>query len=207
MSDDVEILEKLTPYKGFFRIDRYKLRHRLHAGGWSEPMIREVFERGNAVGVLLYDPDRDKVVLVEQFRLPAHLAGRSAWQLEIVAGVTDGGADESPGDLARREAREEAGVAILGPLVPIHRFMPSPGGSTEAIELFCGRVDARTAEGIHGLAEEHEDIKVVTLHYREAMKLVRQQKIENSPALISLYWLAANRIRLRQMWNEPPSLV
>jgi len=207
MSQDVEIIERETPYKGFFRIDRYKLRHRLHAGGWSEPMVREVFERGNAVGVLLYDPDQDRVVLIEQFRLPAHVAGHNAWQLEVVAGVMDGDDDESPGDVARREAREEAGVAILGPLVPIHRVMPSPGGSTEAIELFCGRVDARTAEGIHGLAEEHEDIKIVTFSYSEISKLLKQQKIENGPAIIALYWLAANRTRLRRMWNEPPSLV
>jgi ADP-ribose pyrophosphatase len=201
VSDDaLEILDRKTVYKGFFRVDLYHLRHRLHAGGWSVPLSREVFERGRTVGVLLYDPQEDAIVLVEQFRLPAHLAGFSAWQLEIVAGIVDH-AGESETAVAHREAQEEAGVAIIGDLVPVHRYLPSPGGSTERVDLFCGRVDARTANGIHGLAAEHEDIKVVVKSYREAMKLLRANRIENGPTVLALHWLAANRAKLRRRWR------
>ena len=204
MSDDgVEILERAVAYQGFFRIDRYRLRHRLYGGGWSGTVTREVFERGRAVGVLLYDPERDAVVLIEQFRLPAHLAGFSGWQTEIVAGIVDRDG-EAEAAVALREAQEEAGLAIAGELIPVHRYMPSPGGSTEIVDLFCGRVDARRAGGIHGLAAEHEDIKVVVLSYREAMKWLKSDAIQNGPTVLALHWLAANRARLRRLWRPVP---
>jgi ADP-ribose pyrophosphatase len=194
----LEILDRETAYQGFFRIDRYRLRHRLYGGGWSETLSREVFERGRAVGLLLYDARRDAVVLIEQFRLPAHLAGFSAWQLEIVAGIVD--RNEPEIEVARREAREEAGLAVAGELIPIHRFITSPGGSTETVALFCGSVDASRAGGIHGLADEHEDIKVVVKPYAEIRRLLRHGRIDNAFTLVALYWLAANRARLRRLW-------
>ena len=201
MSDDaVKILKRETVYQGFARLDRYRLRHRLYAGGWSEEMEREIFERHHTVGVLLYDPQRDTVVLVEQFRLPAHLAGFPAWELEIVAGIVDH-EDESAEDLARREAKEEAGIEIIGELLPVHRFMPSPGACTETVALFCGRVDSQGAGGIHGLAQEHEDIKVVVLSYRAAMKKLRGDEIKNGLTALALYWLAAHRAELRRRWR------
>jgi ADP-ribose pyrophosphatase len=201
VSDDaVKILKRETVYQGFARLDRYRLRHRLYAGGWSEEMEREIFERGRTVGVLLYDPARDTVILVEQFRLPAHLAGFPAWELEIVAGIVDH-EDESAEDLARREAKEEAGIEILGDLVPVHRFMPSPGACTEQVDLYCGRVDAQGAGGIHGLAQEHEDIKVVVLSYRAVMKKLRDDEIKNGLTALALYWLAAHRAELRRRWR------
>ena len=201
VSDDaVEILKRETVHQGFSRLDRYRLRHRLYAGGWSAEMEREIFERGKTVGVLLYDPERDEVILVEQFRLPAHLAGFPAWELEIVAGIVDH-QGESAEDLARREAKEEAGVEILGELIPVHRYMPSPGACTETVEILCGRVDARGAGGIHGLAQEHEDIKVVVLSYRETMKLLRTDQIKNGLTALALYWLDAHRAQLRRPWR------
>lgn len=200
MSDDCEIIERATVYRGFFRIERFRLRHRLYRGGWTTPMEREVFERDPAVGVLLYDPVADAVVLIEQFRLPPLVAGFPAWQTEIVAGIIDA-RDGAEAQVARREAREEAGVEIVGDLVPIHRTMPSPGGSSEIVALYCGRVDSRSAGGYHGLAEEHEDIKVLVQSYREAMRRVRAGEIINGPTVLALYWLAANRARLRRRWK------
>lgn len=199
-ADELEILHRETAYHGFFRVGLYRLRHRLYGGGWSGEITREVVERRVAVGLLLYDPRRDAVVLVEQFRLPAHLAGFSSRQLEIVAGLVDR-ADEPESDVARREAREEAGLAVEGELVPIHRLLTSPGGTTEAVALFCGRVDASRAGGVHGLAAEHEDIKVVVKSYAEAARLLRAGGIENASTMIALYWLAANRARLRRLWR------
>lgn len=201
MSEPVlEILDRETAYRGFFRVDRYRLRHRLYAGGWSPALSREVMDRGRAAGVLLYDPGRDAVVLIEQFRLAAHLAGFAARQLEIVAGIVDRDG-ESELDVARREAREEAGLSVAGELVPIHRFLTSPGGTTETVALFCGRVDAGDAGGIHGLAAEHEDIKVVVKSYDEVRRMLRAGRIDNAFTLIALYWLAANRMRLRRLWR------
>ena len=201
MSDAaIEIVDRKTAYQGFFRIDRYRLRHRLYSGGWSGELTREIFERGHAVGVLLYDPQRDALVLVEQFRLPAHLAGFPAWQLEIVAGIIDR-SGESAVDVVRREAKEEAGLVIDGEVLPIHRYLTSPGGSTETVALYCGRVDSSDAGGIHGLADEQEDIKVVVRSYDETMALLAADRIDNGFTITALYWLAANRERLRREWR------
>ena len=197
----IEILDRETAYQGFFRIDRYRLRQRLYSGGWSPTLSREVFERGRAVALLLYDPARDAIVLIEQFRLAAHLAGFAGWQLEIVAGIVDR-TDEAEAEVARREAGEEAGLAVIGDLVPVHRFLTSPGGTTETVALFCGRVDASAAGGIHGLADEHEDIKVVVKPYAEAQLLLRAGRIDNAFTLLALYWLAANRVKLRRLWSK-----
>jgi ADP-ribose pyrophosphatase len=196
----IEIIGRETAYRGFFRIDRYRLRHRLYSGGWSGELTREVFERGHAVGVLLYDPARDALVLIEQFRLAAHLAGFPAWQLEIVAGIIDRPGEGAP-DVARREASEEAGLTIDGEVLPIHRYLTSPGGSTETVTLYCGRVDSRDAGGIHGLADEHEDIKVIVQSFDETMELLRAGKINNGFTIVALYWLTANRARLRRDWR------
>ena len=83
----VEILDKTICYNGFFRIERYRLRHRLYSGAWSRELTRELFERGHAAAVLPYDPILDAVVLVEQFRIGALEAPGDPWLLEIVAGV------------------------------------------------------------------------------------------------------------------------
>ncbi|MDE2166583.1 MAG: NUDIX domain-containing protein [Alphaproteobacteria bacterium] len=195
----VRILRKQTVYRGYFRLDRYTLRHRLYRGGWSASMRREVFERGNTVGILLYDPPRDALVLVEQFRLPAHLAGFPAWQTEIVAGIIEN-QRESPRAVAVREAREEAGVVLTAPPFLAQKFMTSPGGSTETFHLFCARVDSRGIGGIHGLPHEHEDIKVAVKSFGAVMKAAFAGRIQNGPTLTALYWLAANRARLRRRW-------
>jgi len=200
---DIDIIEREIVYRGFFRIERFRLRHRLYRGGMSGTIEREVFERDHAVGVLLYDPDDDAVVLVEQFRLPPHVAGLPAWQIEIVAGIVDAG-DGSELEVARRETQEEAGIAIIGDLVPVHRFMPSPGGSSETFALYCGRVEARHAHGIHGLAHEHEEIKVVVLTYREAMRRLSTGVITSGPTVLALEWLGRHRASLRKRWRSKP---
>lgn len=201
MSDDaVKITEHKILYRGFARLERYRLKHKLYSGGWSAEMEREIFERGRTVGVMLYDPQRDAVVLVEQFRLPVHLAGLPAWELEVVAGIVDH-EGESEIELCRRETQEEAGLAIIGEPEFMHRFMPSPGACTEIAALYCARVDSGNAGGIHGLADEHEDIKVVVLSFADAMALLREDKITNGLTVIALYWLTANRDRLQRDWR------
>jgi ADP-ribose pyrophosphatase len=195
MQDDVEILEKTTPFQGYFRIDRYVLRHRRFDGGWSIPLNREIFERGHAVGVLLYDPDRDRVGLIEQFRAGALVAGWSPWLVEIVAGIIDDG--QTPESVAIREAEEEANVQISTP-IPICRYLVTPGGSTETMQLYCARVDSTRLSGVHGLAHEGEDIRVFSLPAEEAFAWVESGRIANSMTIIALQWLALNRTRLRQ---------
>jgi ADP-ribose pyrophosphatase len=196
--DDVEIREKTTAFQGHFRVDRYRLRHRLHAGGWSNEIAREVFERGHAAAVLPYDPVRDEVVLIEQFRVGAYAAGISPWLLEIVAGIIDPG--ETAEQVVRREAREEAGLAI-GAVERIADYLSSPGGASESVTLFCGRVDASTASGIHGHPDEGEDILVRVHAYAAVEQMLRTASVSNAVTLIALQWLALNRDGLRARWR------
>ena len=197
MAKDIEILDKSEQYKGYFRINRYRLRHRLYAGGWSGELQRELFERGHAVGVLPYDPAADSVVLIEQFRIGALVAGMGPWLTEVVAGIIEEG--EAPEEVARRETREEAGIEVMD-LMPICRYLVSPGGSSESVVLFCGRVDSRGAGGIHGLAAEHEDIKVDVVPYAEAMRRLEEGDFTNAISIIALQWLALHRDRVRAAW-------
>ncbi len=197
-ADDVRVLACDTVYQGYFRVDRYRLQHRRHDGGWTQELTREVFERGHAVGVLPYDPRRDEVVLIEQFRVGAHAAGWAPWQLEVVAGIIDEG--ETAEEVARRESLEEAGLTLLD-LAPMTDFLVSQGAVSETVRMFCGRVDATGAGGIHGLEHEGEDIKVVVVPFAELPALLAANKVTNATGLVALQWLLLNRDELRARWS------
>jgi ADP-ribose pyrophosphatase len=194
----VEILETSTGFERFLRMEVIRFRHRRFSGEWSRALTYDVLRRGPAVGIVLYDPDRDEVVLVEQLRLPALLAGASPRQIEIVAGLVDPG--ETPEQVARRETREEAGLVLEGEPIPIQRYLPSPGDSDESVLLFCARVDATVAAGLHGVPEEGEDIRVVVKSIDEIEAMLDAGAIENGHSLIALYWLVRHRERLRRLW-------
>lgn len=194
---DVEVLEKRVGYDGFFKVNSYRLRHRLFAGGWCEPIVRELFERGHAVALLAYDPRRDQVVMIEQFRIGALETAASPWLLELIAGIIEPG--ESPDEVARRESEEEAGVT-LGRIEHAMSYLVSPGGTTERIEIFIGEVDASQANGLHGLPEEGEDIRVHVIDRQNAYALVQSGRIDNAASIIALQWLQLHHDALRSRW-------
>ncbi|WP_114785064.1 ADP-ribose diphosphatase [Vibrio tetraodonis] len=196
-SKDVEILSKETVFSGFFNMVKYRFRHRLFNGGWSEVIEREMFERGNAAAVLPYDPVTDKVVLIEQIRVGA-LTHSSPWQLEIVAGIIDKG--ESGESVARREAVEEANVSI-DDLLKVTSYYPSSGGCSERLDVYVGKVDASNASGIHGLDYEGEDIKVHVVNRETAYQWVVEGKFENGASIIALQWLQLNYQSVREQWQ------
>ena|ERR1700676_2932949 len=195
---DVEILGSEVGFARHLRVEVVRFRHRRFAGGWSGERVFDVVRRGAAVAILLYDPDRDSVVLVEQFRVAALYGGRSPWQVEAVAGLVD--SDETPEQVARREAREEANLDPVGPLLPIQTMLPASGSYDEVVSLFCGRIDARGAAGIYGLASEQEDIRVVVKTVAEIEAMLDAGAIESGHTLICLYWLLRHRDRLRREW-------
>jgi ADP-ribose pyrophosphatase len=192
---EVEEVGHKTAYKGFFRIDVRQFRHERFDGTMSPVLTRELFERGNSVAVLPYDPVADAVVLIRQFLVGAHYSGLMNAPLQVIAGSMDHGT-EGAEEVALREAREEAGLVVSG-LRKIATYLPSPGGSTEAIALFCALVDSRGVAGIHGLEEENENIRVEVLPAEEAIRLLDAGEITPSPAVIALHWLARNREALR----------
>lgn len=195
--DDVEIIDRRVAFQSFGRIHDLTLRHRRFAGGMTDPMSREVYERRPVAAVLLYDAPRDTVVLIEQFRAGAYVAGVVPWQVEIIAGLIEDG--ETPEEVARREAREEANCTV-GALERIGAVMTSPGGTSELCTIFCGAVDSRGAGGIHGLAHEHEDIRVLPMAREAALAALDAGRIVNAKCFIALQWLALHHIALRARW-------
>lgn len=194
---DTEIIDSKVLYDGFFKMKKYKVKHKLFKGGWSQTFERELFERGHAAAILPYDPKLDHVVLIEQFRVGALIGNLNPWQFEIVAGIIDEG--ETAEDVVVRESQEEAGVQIQV-LKPVLKYLPSAGACSEAIEIFVGKVDSLQANGIHGLDDEDEDIKAFTLTRDEAYSWVEQGLIENSAAIIALQWLQLNYLNLKKEW-------
>ncbi len=198
-SGDVELIEKKTVFQGYFRVDRYRLRHRLFAGGYGPEIRREVFERGHAAAVLPYDPIRDEVVLIEQFRVGPYAKGTDPWLIEVVAGIIDEG--ETAEEVAIREAVEEAGCKLIPPLKPILSCFLTPGAGSEHVDVFVGRCESGGLGGIHGIAEEGEDIRVIVRSFADAIALLDQGKITNGVTIMALQWLDRHRSEVRELWR------
>ncbi|WP_054178866.1 ADP-ribose diphosphatase [Trabulsiella odontotermitis] len=195
---DVEIIARESLYRGFFSLDLYRFRHRLFNGEMSGEVTREIFERGHAAVLLPFDPVRDEVVLVEQIRIAAYDSSETPWLLEMVAGMIEEG--ETVEDVARREAVEEAGL-IVGRTCPVLSYLASPGGTSERLSILVGEVDASTASGIHGLADENEDIRVHVVSREQAYQWVEEGKIDNAASVIALQWLQLHYQALRNEWK------
>jgi len=194
---DVRVLDDQTVWSGHFSVRRLTLQHRRFAGGWSAPIIREVFERGDAVAVLPYDPVSDSLVMIEQFRPGALRGNDSPWMLELIAGVVEAG--ESDQAVVHREAMEEA-ACELSDLVPIATVFPSAGACSEQVRLFCGRVSSAAIGGLHGLQDEGEDILVHSVPRVAALKMVADNRVPNGHTLIALQWLHIHGESLRERW-------
>ncbi len=197
-TQDLEIVSKETLFQGFFRMVKYRFKHKLFQGGWSEVIERELFDRGHAAALLPYDPVRDQVVIIEQIRVGT-LEQHQPWQFEIVAGIID--RDESAIEVVCREAVEEAGVEI-GQIEKVTSYYPSAGGCSEKLDVYVGEVDSSQANGVHGLDYEGEDIKVHVMSRQQAYDLVKDGTIENGASIIALQWLELNFKNLQSQWQK-----
>ena len=185
-------------HDGRHRIERVCYRRSRHDGADGDPLEGELLARGDVVGVLIHDPRRDEVLLVEQFRLGATRGcperRADPWLWEIVAGRVE--ANETPPEAARRETREEAGLDIeLEALAPIARYLPIAGTSTDEVFLYVAETDLAGAGGRYGLAHEHEDLRARTLPSARALAMLEAGEIVSAPSVIALQWLALRRAR------------
>lgn len=194
------ILDKKLLYRGFFTLNRFDLKHDLFAGGESQPQVREVLDRGQAAAVLPYDPVRDEVVLIEQFRIGACEDPSGPWLIETIAGLVEPG--EAVEDLIHREAMEEAGCTVSD-LIHIYHYYSSPGGSNEEIDLYIARTETAELGGVHGLDHEGEDIRVHVVSSDTAFAWLDQGRVDSAMPIIALQWLRAKREEIRQQWLEP----
>ena len=193
------ILDKKLLYHGFFTLSQFSIKHGLFDGGESKPLIRELLDRGKAAAVLPYDPVRDEVVLIEQFRIGAIEDASGPWLIEVVAGLCEPG--EPVEDLIHREAMEEAGCKVSD-LIHIFHYYSSPGGSNEEIDLYIARTESGGLGGVHGLDHEGEDIRVHVMKFDDAFELLAQGRIDSAMPIIALQWLQLNRERIRSQWLD-----
>ena len=195
---DVKTISEETCYSGFLKIKRFNIQCRLYQGGWSEPFTRELMQRTPGVGLLLYDPKLDKLLMVEQFRVGCMLDQQNGpWALELIAGLVEEG--ETSQDVAKREAQEEAGIT-LKELIPICEYYNSPGGSSEKLSIFCALIDlSDIEEGVFGLESESENIRSIIIDRARAEEAVRNGEINNAMSIIAIQWLELNLKKLKTM--------
>ena len=191
--EDVDISAIITRYQGFFKLNEYHLSHQLFSKKQSHEFTREVFERGDAVVVMLYDKVQDKLLLLEQFRAGALRTADTPWMLEFVAGMFDD--NESPIDVAIRESKEEANITLFPESIkPIMKYLSSPGGTSECIYLYWAHFDSDEVSpgSVFGLDDENEDILLHLISRNDALALLNDGKISNAATIIGLQWLSMN---------------
>ena len=180
---DYRVLNKKRVYQGFFAMDEYVIEHDCFDGGRIN-INRENMERGDAAAILLYNPDTDEVLLLEQFRIGPAVRNENPWLIEIVAGIIDEG--ETAEQAVIRESREESGfvptdVTFLG------RYYTTPGACSERIDLFLGMVDKHKPVGEGGgCAEEHEDIRSYWVSRRQALQMLAAGEIGSGAPMLAL---------------------
>lgn len=195
---DVEVAEVRDPYARFFSVEEIDVCYRRFDGSMSPKVTRAGFVSGDAVTVLPYDPRRDRVLVVEQFRTGPYLRGDAQpWQIEAIAGRIDPG--ETPESAALREAVEEAGLTLRADrLLKVASYYPSPGIMSEYLYSYVGLIDLPDdSAGVFGLEGEAEDIRGHLIDFDDFMALVASGEIGNAPTLLTAHWLAANRAQLR----------
>lgn len=189
---------KQRGYDGFFKINLIEFQHSLYQGGLSPNITRELFGRGQAVVVLLYDLSAQQLVLVEQCRAGAlqHALDaddpNQAWLIEPVAGMIDDG--ETPLETCQRETREEAGIEV-SQFEYINQFYPSPGGSDEILHLYAAEIDASRVGQWSGLTEEVEDIRLVKIPFAQAKQQLLNGEYHVASTLIALQWLFFQKLQ------------
>src|SRR4051812_30755886 len=190
---DVTLMGPSLVGRGFMNYERYGLSIRRDG---EPPLVqeRDVLRASLVAAVLPIDLERGQVVLIRQFRLPAHLATGRGEMVEIVAGRIEQG--ETAAAAARRECLEEIGVAP-DRLVQMYSVLPTPGFTDEFVTFFLGFVDAAQVPARAGAAEETEDTRPFVVSIDDAVAALDQGRILNGLLVSALQWLALHRGQLR----------
>jgi len=194
---DLTIVKKEVIWQGYFKMIKYYFTHRLFSGDVSGVIERELFDRDTAVAVIPYDPITDEVVLIEQIRVGAFKHDTNPWMIELVAGMIEAG--EKSSDVAQRELLEETGLTCQR-LEKVMSYLPSPGATSEKIDLYIAEINAANALEIAGLESENEDIKTHRFNVIEVIDLLAQSRFDNGVTIVGLQWLALNHQNIKQRW-------
>ncbi|MFK8027851.1 MAG: NUDIX domain-containing protein [Gammaproteobacteria bacterium] len=193
---DWKIHKSQLAYEGHFAVTKYELSHEKYNGGVTPLLHRELVNRNNAVAMVAYDPVTDEVIFVEQFRVGA-IEEQQPWLIEIVAGLVE--ENESPEQVVKRESQEEIGCKP-DELSKIAGFYTTPGGNSEWVDLYIGKISVANVAKTGGLEVEGEDIKIIVVPASDIPYMLSTGEIRSAIAIIGLQWFLINRDNIRQQW-------
>ncbi|MBD0824553.1 NUDIX domain-containing protein [Aestuariibaculum marinum] len=173
LSDNYYILNKLT------------FKYLMSNGQWVTQM-REVYDRGDGAGILLYNPQKQTVILTKQFRMPTFMNDNTdGYLVEICAGMLD---KDNPEACIIRETEEEVGYR-LKEVKKVYEAYSSPGVMTEKMHFFIGEyTDYMKVNDGGGLDSEHEDIEVLELPFSEAINMLNSGEINDTRTIVLLQY-------------------
>ena len=195
---DWKIHHKQLQYDGHFKVTQYQLTHEKYDGNVTPTLQRELVVRNDAVAMVAYDPYTDELVLVEQFRMGA-INEEQPWLIEIVAGLIETG--ETPEQVTIRESEEEIGCKPSD-LIKIGGFYTSPGGHSEWVHLYIGKVSVSELVDSGGLENEGEDIKVLIVPATDIPYMLSTGEVRSAIAIIGLQWFVMNHENIKQRWLD-----
>lgn len=198
MSLDWKIHQKELKYDGHFKVTQYKLSHEKYDGSTTPTLQRELVGRNDAVAMVAYDPLTDELVFVEQFRMGA-VSEEHPWLTEIVAGLIE--PNETPEEVTIRECQEEIGCKP-SELIRIGGFYTSPGGFSEWIHLYIGKISVAEISTSGGLDDEDEDIKVIVVPASDVSYMISTGEIRSAIGIIGLQWFLINYENIKQQWTS-----
>ena len=185
MQSSYKINSKEKLHDGFFKLHKMNFNHKRFNGGWNKNVTREIFSGSHVASLLPYDPIKNKIILLEQFRAGVLKREINPIIKEIVAGMIDEG--ENPKEAAIRECKEETGCKV-NKIIDIFSYYPAPGSSESYYHLFLGEVESFEGERISGEEGENEDILARSYGVEEVKNLLKENKIINGLTLIALQW-------------------
>jgi ADP-ribose pyrophosphatase len=198
----VKICKQTRLFDDFFKVDEIVVAHKQRDGTMSSDQRRLVCERGDAVAALLYEPDTDTVIMVDQFKVPTLIARRrdnpattDGWIMEAVAGMIDIG--ETAEEAIIRETLEETGYRTSKPEL-ICKFFSSSGGTSERIFLYFSEVGEADRIG-EGGGVPGEDVRVVRRSTHELFAQLERCQIEDPKLAIGAYWLQGHIGRVKAL--------
>ena len=196
-----EIREQTTVFENFLKVERFNLKIQRFDGSWTTPFERHVATNasGLAIVALPYDPVEDKLIFVEQFRMGWMIRETNAWSLEAVAGLLE--PNSTAEETVYREVLEETGLTP-STLKDMGSFIPSGGSLTEKLFCYIVKVAAPLHGSEHGLATEHENIRLHVLPADEAIRLLDSGQINDLKTAYMLQWFARHKEALRREWLQ-----
>jgi GDP-mannose pyrophosphatase NudK len=189
MNNRVSIVNEEVLSDNWYTLRKYTFDYQRHDGNW-ERQSREAYDRGNGATILLYNPDKQTVILTSQFRLPTYTNGNNTGMLiEACAGLLD---KDNAEDCIKREAEEETGYKVSAVRKIFEAYM-SPGSVTEILYFFVAEYadDMKVSDG-GGCETEQENIEVMEIPFAKAIEMVSNGEIRDAKTIMLIQYAQLN---------------